>query len=62
MDKQTVIAAFELIRKHGFTEAQRLSDGFRDMNAQGTISYALHNAVSKQIAEFADSGSAYRPV
>lgn len=61
-DKSTVIAAFELVRKNGFIEAQRLSAQWRDMNAYGTTSYALHNAVCKQLAEFATVGAMYRPI
>jgi hypothetical protein len=62
MDRQTIISAFELVRKHGFTEAQRLSDQWRDMNSPGTTSYAMHNAVCKQIREFATVGAMFRPV
>lgn len=61
-DRQTVISAFELIRKHGFAEAERLSAKWRDSNAPGTMSFALHNATWKQVREFAAGGSMYRPI
>ena len=62
MDKHTVTAAFELVRKHGFVEAQRLAEQWRDMNSPGTTSFCLHNALCKQLQEFASVGSMYRPV
>lgn len=54
--------AFELVRKHGFSEAARLSAQWRDMNAEGTVSFALHNAVCKRIAEFAAAGACFRAI
>ena len=59
---QNTIAAFELVRKHGFVEAQRLAAQWRDMNAPGTSSYCLHNQVCKRLAEFATVGPLHRPV
>ena len=59
---QIVAAAFELVRKHGFIEAQRLSDLWRDENSEGTASFALHNAVCKQLREFATVGTCYRRI
>jgi hypothetical protein len=59
-DKQTVNQAFELVRKHGFIEAQRLATQWRDMNAPGTASFAMHNALCKQLHQFATVGAMYR--
>lgn len=59
---QATISAFELVRKHGFAKAQRLSDQWRYESAPGTMTFALHNAVSKRIAEFATVGAMFRPV
>lgn len=56
------ISAFELVRKHGFIEAQRLCAQWRDMNAPGTASFVLHNEVCRQLADFATVGAMYRPV
>ena len=53
--------AFELVRKHGFTEAQRLANGWRDMNAPGTASFSFHNQLCKQLHDFATVGAMYRP-
>jgi hypothetical protein len=61
MDKQITIQAFEMVRKHGFVEAKRLAKEHRDMSSEGTMSFALHNAVYKQICEFATVGAMHRP-
>ena len=61
-ENQALISAFELVRKHGFIEAKRLSDSWRDLSSFGTTSYALHNAVSKLLADFATVGTIYRKV
>jgi len=58
--KQAVNSAFEMVRKHGFVEAERLCKQYRDMNSWGTTSYALHNEVCKAIADFATVGAMYR--
>ena len=61
-DNPAVNAAFELVRKHGFVEAQRLAAQWRDMSSEGTATFSMHNAVCKQIAEFATVGAMYRKV
>jgi hypothetical protein len=52
--------AFDMIRRHGFTEARRLCERFRDMNSEGTASYAMHNAVLKKIDLAATVGAVWR--
>jgi hypothetical protein len=52
--------AFELVRMHGFEEAQRMAAAWRDANAPGTISFALHNQLCKKLREFATVGAMYR--
>ena len=56
------IAAFELVRQHGLIEAKRIADARRDANAEGTMTFALHNEVCKRVAEFAAYGAMFRPV
>ena len=58
----TVNAAFELVRKHGFVAALKMSEKMRDANSEGTASFAMHNAVVKQLREFATVGAMYRTV
>lgn len=63
MDKQQAInAAFEMVRQHGFVEAERLAKQYRDASSEGTATFANHNAVCKQIAEFATVGAMFRTV
>lgn len=59
-ENQARNAAFEMIRKHGFEEAGKLSQAFRDANSEGTATFANHNAVCKQIACFAASRTMFR--
>lgn len=61
-ERQVTISAFELVRKHGFVEAQRLADQWRGMNAPGTASFCFHNQVCRKLREFATVGALYRPV
>jgi hypothetical protein len=61
-DKTTENAAFELVRKHGFSEALRLARHWRDMNSPGTASFSLHNKLCKQLHEFASVGAMFRSV
>jgi hypothetical protein len=42
-------AAEDLIRHKGYQEAVIFTVRLRDMNSEGTISFAFHNAVLKQI-------------
>ena len=55
-------AAFELVRQHGFVEAQRLATEWRDMNSEGTASFAYHNAVCKWLYRFATAGAMFRTI
>ena len=59
-EAQATNSAFELVRQHGFAEAQRLCEQWRDNSAQGTATFALHNAVCKKLREFATVGAAFR--
>ncbi len=42
-------SAQEMVRKHGYAEALRLTTRNRDMNSEGTASFAFHNAVVKEL-------------
>lgn len=55
-------SAFELVRKHGFIEAQNMCAKWRDQSSFGTASYAMHNKICKQLAEFATIGAMFRTV
>jgi hypothetical protein len=52
--------AFELARVHGLDAALRMAARWRDANAPGTISFALHNAVHRALLDFKASGSMFR--
>ena len=59
--RHAVIGAFELCRTHGMTEALKIAEQRRDQNAQGTVSFSMHNETCKVIRQFIASGSMYRP-
>jgi len=61
-DIQARNSAFELVRKHGFVEAERLAKQWRDMNSEGTYSYANHNSVCKWLYRFSTAGTMFRTV
>jgi hypothetical protein len=61
-DTQARNAAFEMVRMHGFVEAQRLAEYARDMNSEGTYTFAAHNAVCKWLYRFATTGTSFRTV
>lgn len=48
--------AQRLIGEHGYLEALRLAKQWRDMNAWGTTSYSLHNALVKELEKCATVG------
>ena len=60
MAQSTINAAFELARQHGFTEALRMAEAWRDSNAAGSVTFALHNELCKQLREFAAAGAMFR--
>jgi hypothetical protein len=41
--------AVKMVQKHGYLEAVRLCTQWRDMSSPGTTSYALHNAVLREL-------------
>ena len=59
---EATIAAFELARVYGLDGAQRIAAERRDANAQGSVTFALHNEVCKALHAFATAGSMYRPI
>jgi hypothetical protein len=42
-------SARNLLHKHGYAEAKRLCIQWRDMNSEGTASFAFHNATLKHL-------------
>jgi hypothetical protein len=48
--------ALKAIEKYGVVEARRQAINFRDMNSQGTASFAFHNAVVAAIRRFETVG------
>jgi hypothetical protein len=53
--------AFELVRLHGFLEAQEIAQRWRDAHPPGSVGFILHDTLCEQLVEFARIGSLYRP-
>ena len=49
-------SARKMVQKHGYIEAKRLCVQYRDMNSEGTPSFAFHNATLKALNRFATVG------
>lgn len=55
-------AAYALVNKYGFVEAQNMCKRLRDQSSLGTASYAMDNAICKQLYKFATVGQLHRQV